>query len=165
MQVVCSYCHNDMGEKEPLGDSRLSHGICQECYIPLLQQEEGLSLDEYLETFNVPVMVINSESRVAAANSSALNMLNKSYERVHGLLGGEAMECQYARLPGGCGQTSHCETCTIRMLVHQTLEDKIFHHHETVYLMTDSGRIRFLVSTVFKDGKVLIIIEDSFMDE
>ncbi len=32
MKVVCAWCGKDMGEKEPLDDPSVTHGICQECY-------------------------------------------------------------------------------------------------------------------------------------
>lgn len=28
---ICSYCTRPMGEKEPLDDKRISHGICEKC--------------------------------------------------------------------------------------------------------------------------------------
>lgn len=29
---ICSYCNKSMGEKEPLENKAVSHGICPECY-------------------------------------------------------------------------------------------------------------------------------------
>ncbi len=31
MQVICSYCNKDLGEKEPLGNKKISHGACKQC--------------------------------------------------------------------------------------------------------------------------------------
>ncbi len=165
MFVVCSFCQEDMGEKEPFENVKTTHGICPDCYTRLLHQAEGMSFDEYLEQFEVPVLVVNSEGRIAAANGSALSMLQKPPERVVGFLGGEAMECKYSRLPEGCGQTEHCETCSIRRLVMQTIEDQHSHHNLMVSLMTDKGRVMFHVSSVFRNGMVFMVIEDSFSDE
>lgn len=33
MIVMCSYCKRRIGEKEPLEDKRLTHGICGECFV------------------------------------------------------------------------------------------------------------------------------------
>jgi len=30
MQVICSYCRKNIGEKEPYYDSNVSHGMCME---------------------------------------------------------------------------------------------------------------------------------------
>jgi len=31
MRVICMYCKKEIGEKEPLSDPDISHGICDEC--------------------------------------------------------------------------------------------------------------------------------------
>lgn len=31
MLIRCAWCKTDMGEKEPLEDSGVTHGICDEC--------------------------------------------------------------------------------------------------------------------------------------
>ena len=31
MKRECSYCHKTMGEKEPLADPRVTHGVCPSC--------------------------------------------------------------------------------------------------------------------------------------
>ena len=31
MKVICSWCDKDLGEKEPLADTRVSHGMCEDC--------------------------------------------------------------------------------------------------------------------------------------
>lgn len=165
MFIVCSFCQKDMGEKEPFENTNITHGICPECYRILLRQADGMSFDEYLEEFNAPVLVVNSERRIAAANSSALSMLAKPRECVIGFLGGEAMECKYARLPEGCGQTIHCEACSIRRLVQKTMEEKHSHHNILVSLMTDNGKMIFHISSVFQNGMVLLVIEDSISDD
>ena len=31
MLIQCAWCGEEMGEKEPLDDERITHGICEEC--------------------------------------------------------------------------------------------------------------------------------------
>ena len=31
MIVICAWCDKDLGDKEPLGNNDISHGICKEC--------------------------------------------------------------------------------------------------------------------------------------
>lgn len=38
MKIICSWCKKDLGEKEPLGDSTISHGICDDCYLEILRE-------------------------------------------------------------------------------------------------------------------------------
>jgi len=35
----CAWCGKDMGEKEPLDDQRVTHGICQECLKKELRED------------------------------------------------------------------------------------------------------------------------------
>ena len=157
--MICSYCNRYIKEKVPYEVTRTTHGICPECYVSLMQQNESLSYDEYLETFEVPVLVVDAERRITAANQAALTMIGQPVERVVGLLGGEAMECLHAGLPGGCGRTIHCETCTIKNLVMRTMEQRKSFHNEVVTMLTERGKCDFLVSTLFNGGLVQIVFE------
>ena len=114
MRVICSYCRKRIGEKEPFNDNTTSHGMCKECFNYFMEQIKGLSLDKYLDKFETPVLIVNKDCRVVASNEIARNVTGKSQNEVFGLLNGEAMECVYARLPEGCGNVIHCETCAIR---------------------------------------------------
>jgi PAS domain-containing protein len=164
MHLICSYCGKYIKEKKPYEVTRATHGICPECYVSLMQQNEGLSYDEYLETFDVPVLVVDAGRRITAANQAALTMIGQPAERVVGLLGGEAMECLHATLPGGCGETIHCETCTIKNLVMRTIEHGKSFHNEVVSMLTERGKCHFLVSTLFNAGLVQIVFEASLLD-
>lgn len=31
MKIVCAWCNADLGDKEPLEDTKVSHGICLTC--------------------------------------------------------------------------------------------------------------------------------------
>lgn len=39
MQVICAWCNKDLGQKEPLEETKVSHGICPICMESLLRQE------------------------------------------------------------------------------------------------------------------------------
>ncbi|KKM97309.1 hypothetical protein LCGC14_1169310 [marine sediment metagenome] len=40
MRVICSWCGKDMGEKEPLDNEEISHGICEECQERLTEMKD-----------------------------------------------------------------------------------------------------------------------------
>ncbi|SHO43474.1 hypothetical protein SAMN02745220_00387 [Desulfopila aestuarii DSM 18488] len=160
MHLICSYCGRYIKEKEPFEVRRNTHGICPDCIIPLLKQDNGLFYDEYLETFDVPVVILDSQCRVAAANQAGLRMMEKPIERVIGMLGGEALECRYSKLAGGCGRTVHCETCTIRNLISEIMEHQIPQYNRSITIDTEKGMSNFTVSTVFYDGLVHIVFEN-----
>ena len=86
-------------------------------------------------------------------------MLNKSDREVFGLLGGEVMECAYARLPEGCGKTVHCEACTIRNTVMAAMESGEPQMHVPVKLKQADREVEMTISTDKIDGLVRIVIE------
>jgi PAS domain-containing protein len=162
MKVVCSYCKADMREVEPYDDQGLSHGMCDDCFNHFMRQWEGLRLGEYLDDFDFPVIVVTGdEKRVAAVNQRMAEMLGKSQREVTGLLGGEAMECVYSRMEGGCGKTIHCQTCTIRRAVTETWDTGRSLERVPAHLELDDGRIHFLISTHKHEHSVKVVIEDA----
>lgn len=42
MKIVCAWCQKDLGEKEPLEDKNVTHGICVDCLIKANQEIEEL---------------------------------------------------------------------------------------------------------------------------
>lgn len=159
MKVVCSYCNRFLRDKEPLDDARVSHGVCSPCLEHFLLQLEDLPLNGYVEGFDFPVLVVREDWRVVAANRAMEAFLNKSEQAVQGLLGGEAMECAYARLPGGCGRTAHCEACTVRRAVVSTMVTGKPLVEHPAHLITKRGRIELRISTARVDGVVRVTIE------
>ena len=124
IRTICAYCHATIAEEIATGDDQTSHGMCGACEAHFRPQWfEGVTLGEYLDRFGDPVLVVDGQGRVVAANRPMATLLGWPSRALAGLLGGDAMECQYARLPGGCGQTVHCKTCTIRRTVEATLGD------------------------------------------
>lgn len=162
MKVICSFCRKDMGEKEPLEDTRPSHAICPECYDYYIDQFTGISFDEYLDRFDLPVFIVDAEGRMAASNQTARDTLGKNDHEVTGLLGGEVMECKFARLPEGCGKTEHCLECTIRNTVMETHETGRPKQSRRCYLNRDDKRYTVILSALKKGDFVQLVVEDMF---
>jgi hypothetical protein len=164
MQVECSYCKLDLGEKEPLDDTRLSHSICNDCREYFMKQAMGLPLGEYLDQFEKPVLVLSGpEKHVLAANQMMADMLQKTNREMFGLLGGDVMECQYARLPAGCGETEHCPDCTIRNLVEKAVETDAEIIRQPAHLDQEGQRLHFLISVYPKrcpPEAIQVVIEE-----
>ena len=160
MKVICSYCRRNCGEKEPLEDQRISHGMCNACYKRFTRQLNGVSLSEYLNEIDAPVLIVNRDGRNVAINRRAKARLGRTDSEVTGLLGGEVMECDFARLPEGCGKTVHCETCTIRRTVMHTLESGQELKHQPVTLRRNGREINMTISTQKIDDMVRIVIEE-----
>ena len=150
MRVLCSYCGAAMGEREPLASEDVSHGICKECTEEFPQRWGGAELGRYLDLFEMPVIAVNRDSLVIAANQHMASMLGEPQRSVFGLLGGQVMECEYSKLPGGCGHTTHCPACTIRRTVMATMEDGQNRDNVSAVLQREDGAVVMSISTVLE---------------
>lgn len=160
MKVICSYCRKKMGEKEPFNDYSVSHGMCQECYDYYAEQINGLSLDKFLDKLEAPVLIVDDNNRIVAANKMARTMTGRSHRDVFGLLGGKVMECVYARFPEGCGETAHCvAACTIRNTIMAAMESGEPQMHVPVKLLQEDREIEMVISTEKIGSFVRIVIE------
>jgi transcriptional regulator of aromatic amino acid metabolism len=116
----CAWCDTTLPspDHEP-GDARVTHTICDRCR-DNLEFQNGVSLDRYLDGMEVPVLAVDGAGAVRYANRVACTVVGKDACDIVGHLGGDVMECAFARLPGGCGMTEHCSGCTIRRSVMST---------------------------------------------
>lgn len=122
------------------------------------------SLREYLDTLDVPVVVVDDDVRVITANEQAQLLFGKKLPVIEGSYGGEMAECAYARLPGGCGKTVHCRSCAIRNTVTDTYRTSKNHVRVPAYEDRPAGetqkKIRFLISTEKVGEFVLLKIDN-----
>jgi sensor histidine kinase regulating citrate/malate metabolism len=60
----------------PRQENVISHGICPECLNKVFA-EMGIELVNYLDRIDSPVLVVDSDGAVKAANRKALDILDK----------------------------------------------------------------------------------------
>jgi PAS domain-containing protein len=165
MKIICAWCDKVLGGKNPgtTADEVVSHGICPECVREMLAPM-AVPMTAFLDRFPAPIFFVDVDGRITAANNKAYSLLNKEPDEVDGRLGGDAFECVYAKLPGGCGKTVHCKTCTIRITVLDTMQTGTNHHHVPAYpdlhLITGDRRIQFYISTQKAGDWVFLIIDE-----
>lgn len=123
MQFKCSKCRSVIFDKtfETNSDRVITKGICDECTSYLLWPNRP-EMSELLDGLDAPVVVINSLGNVNTANQKARELLQKNLPDIQGYQGGIVFECAFAKLPEGCGKTIHCDGCTIRISVMDTLQ-------------------------------------------
>ena len=158
MHQICSDCGRYIQEKQPFNNTELTNGICLHCYTPPLMMISGYCYNEYLETFDAATIILNSHHEILGVNQSAQAMLGKPLDILINMRNGDAFDCPHAKLPEGCGKTIHCETCTIRSLLLKTRELGISSHNEHVSVETKDGKKEFLMSVVFYDDLIQVII-------
>ena len=120
MKRVCAWCDKVLGTMVSKVKGDITHGICQDCLDKLLANNKPATMSKYINKFEFPVIEVDGTGRIVLANVSASKMLGKHADKIKDELCGDAFDCVYAELPGGCGQTEHCAICTVRNAVTET---------------------------------------------
>ncbi len=118
MENQCQLCRTDLIDATAEG-SPISGNLCGNCR-ERLQHSNSIPMQEFLDQFAAPILVVDGNVRIHSANQSAAVLLRKSPKELADKLGGEAIECTHAREPEGCGRTIHCQSCSIRNCVNTT---------------------------------------------
>lgn len=166
MKKVCAWCKKELSSPDTdsaNADAPVSHGMCGDCARRILSYK-AQPIRAFLDQFSKPVFLVNGEGRIVTGNSSALSLLGKKPDQVDGKLGGDAFGCKNAGLPGGCGNTVHCKSCTIRRTVLETQQtgksNRNIPAYPDLHFMTGENRIRFLITTERAGGAVLLRIDE-----
>ncbi len=160
LTVICSYCRKVIREEPGGGSLDVSHGMCPECSVYFEKLWAGMPLGEYLDDLPVPILVMNGEGRIIAANTEMATLIGRSPGDLRGLQGGEAFACVFSKLPEGCGKTVHCRECTIRRAVTKVAETGVPMERIPAYLDTAQGRIDLRISVKQKSGLVKVVVEE-----
>jgi len=165
MRRICAWCQTDLGEIESEANSEntITHGICPACATRLCS-ENGEPFMDFLDRLGVPVLLVGPDVNVLTGNKPARDLLGKGLGNIEGRRGGEVIECVHASQPGGCGQTVHCKSCTIRNTVLETFETgKSFEHVQAfpdIQLGEDVKTMSLEISTEKVADVVLLRIDD-----
>ncbi|MBI3565198.1 MAG: PAS domain-containing protein [Elusimicrobia bacterium] len=163
---VCAWCRKTLGtsEEEFRGSFPVTHGICPECSARLLESVSLSAVREFLESLGAPVLLVDDDVRVLVANTAACDLLGRERSEVERLKGGDVIQCVHADLPGGCGQSVHCRSCTIRNSVRKTFETGLpvrrAPAYPDVYLRDGVKTLSLRVSTERVGGAILLRIEE-----
>jgi len=162
MSQICIWCRREW-EGITLAGSPVTGNTCLECRERLFQAEAPVSLREYLDQLAAPVLLVDGNGNVVGFNTAAAKLLGKPASQLKGRYG-NVVECSYARLAGGCGNTVHCQACTIRRTVASTALTGEPRYQVAAYqdLQTSHGprETRFVITTEKVGGFVLLRIDD-----
>jgi hypothetical protein len=168
MKRICAWCGEDLGEAESGQQEQwvITHGICRNCAYHLFAQT-GMPLLEYLDGLGVSIVVVDAQGVVQTANEPARALLQKDLPEIEGYKGGDVFECQYAKLPEGCGHTVHCSGCAIRRTVMSTFHTGQNRSRVPACLNREASdgihETQFLISTE-KVGDVVLLRIDAVVD-
>ena len=162
---ICFFCNAEIGAagKSSRNDEEISHGLCPNC-VPKFMAGHGCQFAEFLDTLPAPIFVVDDNVRILGANLEGLQHIGKSADEIQLRLSGEVFECRHAKEPGGCGQTIHCKTCTIRNAVTKTAQTGKACIRVPAYMdlgsIIQERTVRFLISTEKVNDVILLRIDE-----
>lgn len=164
MKVLCAWCLRDMTTGDAPGHSALvSHGICQDCSTTFSFQE-GVSLQQYIDSIPYPIVVVDKDLRVSLGNAKAGTVLGKAPDAVTGHLYGEVFECSHSRLPQGCGGAICCSGCTIRHTVTEAFRTGEGQAQIPATLKRNGSEVSLQITTM-NVGAIVLLRIDRFQQE
>ncbi len=161
MKILCAFCDKEIlsGDDNEGPNEIISHGVCQPCFNHI-KATMGVDLYEYLDMLDYPVLLVDDDVTVLAANTKAKAFVGKDIVKIAGNKGGEVFECIHAKEPGGCGKTVHCSGCTIRNSVTETFKTGNIINKKSATICQEidgiTQTIELLISTR-KEGDVVIL--------
>ncbi len=121
LKKVCSKCKKELITPSKQSRARvISQSLCKECWTQIWS-DRLQSSREIVDKFDSPILLMDNNLRIQAANARAQKILGRPLADIKNYLPGDAMECINARLPSGCGQTMHCQTCALRKALEMTI--------------------------------------------
>jgi PAS domain-containing protein len=122
----------------------------------------ALSLGEYLDMFEHPVLVCDADGNVVAGNAALAALTGRPRGELAGGRAGEAVACERSRLPGGCGRTIHCRECTIRRMVAEVSRTRLARRRVPAYVEGANGRTELCITVRPREGALVeVILEDA----
>ena len=144
----------------------MTHGICPDCSRAISDQI-GRGLPEFLDTLITAVVATDANGVVGAVNAAARHVLDGETGPGPQLMIGDVTECEYARLPGGCGGTRHCTACDLRNAITETYRTGTGREDLTITqrAVTKTGLVtrRYRAATK-KSGEVVLLRIDQIDD-
>jgi len=162
MKAVCAWCGESIAgssEAEP-SCTKISHGICGPC-AENLRFVKGASLQRFIDSLTVPVVVVDADCGMECMNRSALQLAGRTEAVQHELLG-PVFTCVNSRKPGGCGRAIHCSGCAIRRAVTHTSATGEPQVCPATLVVGDSeqpAELALIITTIKVEGMVLLRLQ------
>ena len=94
MRKVCAWCRKELQgvDSQAGSENVITHSICESCRDNLLLQM-GVELESYLDSLDVPIVVVNGGGTIVTGNNRARTLLRKGLAEIEGYRGGDVFEC------------------------------------------------------------------------
>jgi PAS domain-containing protein len=166
MRRLCSWCKKELDADHTAGGP-VVEGMCAECAASSAFQVEPLR--DLLDRLPTAVLAVDGRGRILGASSRAAALLQHEPDWIEGRLTGDVMSCAYAERPEGCGQTVHCDGCTIKRAVDHTRKTGEASTETLAFAYVHGprgvGRVWYRISTERIAGLVLLQIDAAWPEE
>lgn len=122
--------------------------------------EEDRSLQSFIESIPVPIVILNSSLLPMCSNKAGMESFHLLDVELASSTLGEVVECENSRLPGGCGKTVHCSGCVLRRTVTDTYNTGRQSSMVPAKLTTERGDVSYMVSAM-KVGDCVVVKLDT----
>ncbi|PKM78097.1 MAG: hypothetical protein CVU90_03470 [Firmicutes bacterium HGW-Firmicutes-15] len=119
MRQRCSWCETEFSmTPEQSSGFIVTGGICISCTENFSLSNDTLTLREFIDTIDAPILVMQPEPRqVYTANKKALELFGKELSQMEGYRGGQVFDCLQSFTKLGCGKDINCEECKIKAAI------------------------------------------------
>ncbi len=122
MKTICAWCKKVLVEDET-HNRAVSHGFCPECLRELATRGGVVSLRDFLDRMDFPVLVTDGSVAIQGANRMAEHAFGRAASELADSDVGFAIECRFAAASGRCGRMEHCGGCVLRRTLAATHAD------------------------------------------
>ena len=134
--------------------------------MPINGNISRMTIAEFLDSFAVPVLLVNSDGIVQAINSAARVMPEwRDVEFDSSPTPGMILACSHAISAPGCGKTMHCVACTVRNQINATISSGLPQEEEPAVIMpvnvAGQQGFRYLVSTDKVEDYIILKIRQA----
>lgn len=171
MKTLCAWCKkpvNYENDEVPSQENPVSHGICKDC-AQMMFKELTEPIETFLDRFDIPILVIDANEGVMAANQKAIKRAGLDKKELKGLRCGDVLQCAHAGEAGGCGRTIHCQSCVIRNTVLYTNKTGLprirIPSFPDIQQYDNIAKPMLLISTEKVGELVLLKIEETTLDK
>jgi DNA-directed RNA polymerase subunit RPC12/RpoP len=163
MKYICAWCNKELKPPDNSNhdENDTSHGICAECRTRI-EAQTGLSIVHYIDSFNIPIVLVNDSDSPDYANNKADSMITGEVSGLFATKIGDVYECSHSFKPEGCTRTVHCSGCVIRNTVLDTCKNGTRHDKvpATINVHPDQAdSTELLISSWLQDCIVFLKIE------
>lgn len=164
--LLCSNCGKELAPEQTGKHPHRAYDVCPECQEAFQRQLTGRELDKFKKAVEFPVILVNKDLRVLAANESCMRGLCAGAPQPPGLLWGEFMRCQNAQAPERCGGSPSCLQCVIRRAAQAAFKTGKDQKNTMASLTRNEGgqkvRLELTLSTENLGDMVQVTVENFF---